>query len=50
MNINVRSKFMLMSLAINFLKLTNGTITVLSSNAGETPIPGGVVYSTSNVS
>jgi NAD(P)-dependent dehydrogenase (short-subunit alcohol dehydrogenase family) len=36
-----------MSLAVPFLKLTKGSITVLSSSAGETPQPGSVIFSTS---
>lgn len=37
MNLNVRASFQLISLAIPFLKITKGSITVLSSNAGQTP-------------
>jgi NAD(P)-dependent dehydrogenase (short-subunit alcohol dehydrogenase family) len=47
MNLNVRPSFQLMSLASPFLKMRNGSITVLSSAAGETPSPGQAVYSTS---
>lgn len=47
MNLNVRASFQLVSLAIPFLKLSKGCITVLSSNAGKTPQPGSIVYSTS---
>ena len=47
MNLNVRPHFQLMSLAIPFLKLSKGSVTVLSSTAGETPIPGSVIFSTS---
>jgi len=36
-----------MSIAIPFLKITKGSITVLSSTAGETPQPGSTIYSTS---
>lgn len=36
-----------MSLATPFLKLTKGTITTLSSNAGETPQAGSAIFSTS---
>ena len=47
MNLNVRPHFQLISLAVPFLKLTSGNVTVLSSNAGETPLPGSCIYSTS---
>ena len=47
MNLNVRPHFQLISLAVPFLKLTKGSITVLSSTAGETPLPGSAIYSTS---
>ena len=47
MNLNVRPSFQLISLAIPFLKITKGSITVLSSNAGETPVPGSIIFSTS---
>lgn len=47
MNINVRANFQMSSLAVPFLKLHKGSITILSSNAGETPQPGMVVFSTS---
>ena len=47
MNLNVRASFQLMSLAIPFLKLTKGSITVLSSTAGKTPQPGQIIFSTS---
>ena len=47
MNINVRASFQLSSLAVPFLKLHKGSITVLSSNAGETPQPGQIIFSTS---
>lgn len=47
MNLNVRPSFQLMSLAVPFLKLSKGSITVLSSNAGEKPQPGSVIFSTS---
>jgi NAD(P)-dependent dehydrogenase (short-subunit alcohol dehydrogenase family) len=36
-----------MSLAIPFLKLTKGSITVLSGNTGIVPRPGSIIYSTS---
>ena len=47
MNLNVRATFQLVSLAVPFLKLTKGCITILSSNAGKTPQPGSIIYSTS---
>lgn len=47
MNLNVRASFQLTSLAIPFLKLTKGCVTILSSNAGKTPIPGSIIFSTS---
>jgi NAD(P)-dependent dehydrogenase (short-subunit alcohol dehydrogenase family) len=47
MNLNVRASFQISSLAVPFLKLHKGTITVLSSNAGETPQPGSIIFSTS---
>lgn len=47
MNLNVRPHFQLMSLAIPFLKLSKGSVTVLSSSLGETPAPGSIIYSTS---
>jgi NAD(P)-dependent dehydrogenase (short-subunit alcohol dehydrogenase family) len=47
MNLNVRPSFQLISLAVPFLKITKGSITVLSSNAGETPQPGSIIFSTS---
>lgn len=47
MNLNVRPSFQLMSIAAPFLKLTRGSVTVLSSTAGETPQPGSTIYSTS---
>ena len=34
-------------MAVPFLKISKGSIVVLSSNAGNTPIPGSVIYSTS---
>jgi len=37
MNLNVRTSFQIISLAIPFLKLTKGSVTVLSSNAGKSP-------------
>lgn len=37
----------MISLAVPFLKLTKGSITVLSSNAGKTPVPGSTIFSTS---
>ena len=36
-----------MSVAVPFLKITKGSITVLSSTAGEVPHPGSSIYSTS---
>lgn len=47
MNLNVRTHFQLISLATPFLRITKGSVTVLSSTAGETPQPGSVIYSTS---
>ena len=47
MNLNVRPHFQLISLAIPFLKITKGSVTVLTSTAGETPQPGSVIFSTS---
>jgi len=47
MNLNVRTSFQLVSLAVPFLKLHKGTITILSSSAGETPQPGSIIFSTS---
>lgn len=35
-----------MSLAAPFLKINKGNIVVLSSTAGEAPLPGSVIYST----
>ena len=37
MNLNVRATFQVTSLALPFLKLQKGSITVLSSNAGDVP-------------
>lgn len=37
----------MISLATPFLKITKGSVTVLSSTAGESPLPGSVIYSTS---
>ena len=47
MNLNVRTHFQLISIAVPFLKLSKGSITVLSSTAGETPQPGSTIFSTS---
>jgi len=47
MNLNVRASLQISSLAVPFLKITKGTITVLSSNAGEAPHPGSIIFSTS---
>lgn len=47
MNLNVRPSFQLISLATPFLKITKGSITVLSSSNGETPLPGSIILSTS---
>ena len=47
MNLNVRPSFQLISLSVPFLKLSKGSITVLSSSAGETPQPGSIIFSTS---
>jgi NAD(P)-dependent dehydrogenase (short-subunit alcohol dehydrogenase family) len=47
MNLNVRASFQLVSLAVPFLKLSKGCITILSSNAGKTPQPGSIIFSTS---
>ena len=47
MNLNVRASFQLVSLAVPFLKLSKGCITILSSNAGKAPQPGAIIYSTS---
>ena len=38
---------MLISLVVPFLKLTKGNIVCLTGSAGETPLPGGVIFSTS---
>lgn len=46
MYLNVRPTLHLLSLASPFLKLSKGSATVLSANAGETPVPGAVVFST----
>lgn len=47
MNLNVRPSFQLISLATPFLKLTKGSVTVLSSASGSTPQPGSIIFSTS---
>lgn len=47
MNLNVRTHFQLISIAVPFLKLSRGSITVLSSTAGEVPLPGSTIFSTS---
>ena len=47
MNLNVRPSFQLISLATPFLKLTKGSVTVLSSSSGATPLPGSIIFSTS---
>lgn len=47
MNLNVRTHFQLISLAAPFLKITKGSATILSSSAGENPMPGSIIYSTS---
>lgn len=47
MNLNVRPSFQLISLATPFLRLTKGSVTVLSSTAGEAPQPGSIIFSTS---
>lgn len=47
MNLNVRPHFQLMSIAAPFLKITKGSITVLTSTAGEVPQPGSTIFSTS---
>lgn len=48
MNLNVRTHFQLISLAVPFLKKRPGSnIVVLSSTAGTVPMPGSCIYSTS---
>lgn len=47
MNLNVRASFQLTSLATPFLKITKGSVTVLSSSSGESPLPGSIIFSTS---
>jgi NAD(P)-dependent dehydrogenase (short-subunit alcohol dehydrogenase family) len=47
MNLNVRPSFQLISLATPFLRLSKGSVTVLSSTSGETPLPGSIIFSTS---
>jgi NAD(P)-dependent dehydrogenase (short-subunit alcohol dehydrogenase family) len=47
MNLNVRASFQLVSLSVPFLKLTRGSITVLSASDGITPTPGSIIFSTS---
>jgi NAD(P)-dependent dehydrogenase (short-subunit alcohol dehydrogenase family) len=47
MNLNVRTHFQLISLAVPFLKKRPGSnVVVLSSSAGDTPQPGATIYST----
>lgn len=46
MNVNVRTHFQLISLAVPFLKITKGNVVVLSSTAGESAQPGSIIYST----
>jgi NAD(P)-dependent dehydrogenase (short-subunit alcohol dehydrogenase family) len=44
MKINVRSTMQILSICLPFLRMTQGTATILSSSAGEKPWPGHAVY------
>ncbi len=48
MNINCRTHFHLVSIAVPFLKLTKGNVVVVSSAQGETPAPGSIINSTAS--
>ena len=48
--INVRSTMQILSILMPFLKMTQGTATVLSASAGEKPWPGHTIYNTTMAS
>jgi len=48
--INVRSTMHILSICMPFLRMTQGSATVLSSSAGEKPWPGHTIYNTAMAS